>query len=49
MTALRILVVVALQTAALAYMIVDRQAMLNASRVVTLKVGPAAIDRIARQ
>jgi uncharacterized membrane-anchored protein len=40
MTALRILVVVALQTAALAYMIVDRQAMLNASRVVTLKVGP---------
>ena len=40
MTAIRILIVVALQTAALAYMIVDRQAMLNGSRVVTLKVGP---------
>jgi uncharacterized membrane-anchored protein len=39
-TSLRILIVVALQTAALAYMIVDRQAMLNASRVVTLKVAP---------
>lgn len=38
--ALRILIVVALQTAALAYMIVDRQTMLNASRVVTLKVAP---------
>jgi uncharacterized membrane-anchored protein len=40
MTALRILIVVALQTLALAYMIYDRQAMLNASRVVTLKVVP---------
>jgi uncharacterized membrane-anchored protein len=40
MTMLRILIVVALQTAALAYMIVDRQAMLNAGRVVTLKVVP---------
>lgn len=39
-TALRILIVVALQTAALAYMIVDRQATLNAARVVTLKVAP---------
>jgi uncharacterized membrane-anchored protein len=39
-TPLRILIVVALQTAALAYMIVDRQAVLNASRVVTLKVAP---------
>jgi uncharacterized membrane-anchored protein len=37
---LRILIVVALQTALLAYMIVDRQTMLNASRVVTLKVTP---------
>lgn len=37
---LRILIAVALQTAALAYMIVDRQAMLNASQVVTLKVVP---------
>lgn len=37
---LRILLVVALQTAALAYMILDRQAMLNASRVVTLQVAP---------
>ena len=40
MTALRILIVVALQTVALAYMIVDRQTTLNSSRVVTLKVGP---------
>ncbi len=39
-TVLRILVVAALQTAALAYMIVDRQMMLNASQVVTLKVVP---------
>lgn len=39
-TTLRILIVVALQTAALVYMIVERQAMLNASRVVTLKVAP---------
>jgi uncharacterized membrane-anchored protein len=39
-TTLRILIVVALQTALLAYMIVDRQTMLNASRVVTLKVTP---------
>ena len=37
---LRILIVVALQTVALAYMILDRQAMLNSSRVVTLKVVP---------
>lgn len=39
-TTLRILIVVALQTALLAYMIVDRQTMLNSSRVVTLKVVP---------
>lgn len=36
----RILAVVALQTVALAYMIVDRQHMLDASRVATLKVIP---------
>jgi len=36
----RILLVVAVQTLALGYMIVDRQAVLNASRVVTLKVAP---------
>ena len=40
MTIIRILIVVALQTAALAYMIVDRQAMLNSAQVVTLKVVP---------
>lgn len=40
MIALRILIVIALQTAALGYMIADRQAMLNSSRVVTLKVVP---------
>ena len=40
MTAIRILIVVALQTLALAYMIYDRQTMLNAGRVVTLKVVP---------
>jgi uncharacterized membrane-anchored protein len=40
MTAVRILIVVALQTLSLVYMIYDRQAMLNASRVVTLKVMP---------
>lgn len=40
MIALRILIVVALQTVALAYMILDRQAMLNSSRAVTLKVVP---------
>jgi uncharacterized membrane-anchored protein len=40
MIALRILIVVALQTLALAYMIYDRQAMLNAARTVTLKVVP---------
>jgi uncharacterized membrane-anchored protein len=40
MTILRVLIVVALQTVALAYMILDRQQMLNASRVVTLKVVP---------
>jgi uncharacterized membrane-anchored protein len=37
---IRILVVVALQTAALAYMILERQAMLNSAQVVTLKVVP---------
>jgi uncharacterized membrane-anchored protein len=36
----RILLVVAIQTLALGYMIVDRQAVLNSSRVVTLKVAP---------
>ncbi|NOT41476.1 MAG: GDYXXLXY domain-containing protein [Alphaproteobacteria bacterium] len=36
----RILLLAAAQTIALGYMIVDRQAMLNASRVVTLKVVP---------
>lgn len=40
MSTLRILIVVALQTIALGYMIVDRQATLNASRAVTLKVMP---------
>ena len=40
MMIMRILVVVALQTVALAYMILDRQTMLNSSRVVTLKVVP---------
>ncbi len=40
MITLRIVVVVALQTLALAYMIYDRQAMLNSSRVVTLKIEP---------
>ncbi len=40
MTIIRILIVVALQTAALAYMIIDRQAMLNSAQVVTLKVVP---------
>jgi uncharacterized membrane-anchored protein len=40
MIAARILIVVALQTLALAYMIYDRQMMLNSSRVVTLKVAP---------
>jgi uncharacterized membrane-anchored protein len=40
MIALRILIVAALQTAALVYMIGERQAMLNASRVVTLKTMP---------
>jgi uncharacterized membrane-anchored protein len=40
MTLVRILIVVALQTVALAYMIIDRQATLNASRVITLKVVP---------
>jgi uncharacterized membrane-anchored protein len=37
---LRILIAVALQTAALAYMVVERQTMLNSSRIVTLKVVP---------
>jgi uncharacterized membrane-anchored protein len=36
----RILIVAIAQTIALAYMIMDRQAMLNAGRVVTLKVVP---------
>ncbi len=36
----RILLVVAIQTLALGYMIVDRQAVLNSARVVTLKVAP---------
>ncbi len=40
MATLRILIVVALQTIALVWMIVDRQQMLNASRVVTLKIVP---------
>ncbi len=40
MIALRILIVIALQTAALGYMIIDRQAMLDSSRIVTLKVVP---------
>lgn len=40
MIAMRILIVIALQTVALGYMIADRQAMLNSSRVVTLKVVP---------
>ncbi len=40
MIAIRVLIVVALQTMALGYMIYDRQAMLNSSRVVTLKVIP---------
>ena len=40
MLTVRVLVVLALQTLALVYMIGDRQHMLNASRVVTLKVVP---------
>jgi uncharacterized membrane-anchored protein len=40
MTMMRILLVVLVQTIALAYMIMDRQAVLNAARVVTLKVTP---------
>ena len=40
MTALRILIVVALQTAALAYMIIDRTSILRSTAVVTLKVKP---------
>jgi uncharacterized membrane-anchored protein len=40
MQLIRILAVVALQTVALVYMIVDRQHMLDASRVATLKVVP---------
>jgi uncharacterized membrane-anchored protein len=40
MTVLRILLVALVQTIALGYMIMDRQAVLNASRVVTLKVTP---------
>ena len=40
MTTFRILIVVVLQTLALAYMIFDRQSMLDSARVVTLKVIP---------
>lgn len=40
MTWARILLLVAAQTVALGYMIVDRQAVLNSARVVTLKVAP---------
>ena len=40
MMAMRTLIVVGLLTVALAYMIIDRQTMLNSSRVVTLKVVP---------
>lgn len=40
MTMFRILLVVAIQTLALAWMIIDRQQMLDSSRVVTLKVVP---------
>ncbi len=40
MIALRILVIVALQTAALAYMIFDRTSILNSPDVVTLQVKP---------
>ena len=40
MTLLRILIIVALQTVALAYMIFDRQATLASARVVTLKTAP---------
>jgi uncharacterized membrane-anchored protein len=39
-TVLRILVIVALQTAALGYMIYDRVSLLNSPNVVTLKVKP---------
>lgn len=40
MTMMRILLVAVVQTLALAYMIMDRQAVLSAGRVVTLKVTP---------
>lgn len=40
MISFRVLIVVALQTLALAYMIYDRQQMLDSARVVTLKVVP---------
>jgi len=40
MTSFRILTVVALQTIALGWMIIDRQMMLDSSQVVTLKVVP---------
>jgi uncharacterized membrane-anchored protein len=40
MTTLRILIIVALQTIALGWMILDRQHMLDSSRTVTLKVVP---------
>lgn len=47
-TVIRILIVVVLQTAALAYMILDRQHMLEASRVVTLKIVPVDPQDIFR-
>ena len=40
MTTLRVLIIVALQTIALAWMILDRQQMLDSSSTVTLKVVP---------
>jgi uncharacterized membrane-anchored protein len=40
MTGLRILIIVALQTAALGYMIYDRLSVLNSPEVITLKVKP---------
>lgn len=40
MISLRVLIVAALQTVALGYMIVDRQQMLDSARIVTLKVVP---------
>ncbi|MCE9524177.1 MAG: GDYXXLXY domain-containing protein [Alphaproteobacteria bacterium] len=48
MTVIRILILVALQTAALVYMIFDRQAVLNSAQVVTLKVVPIDPNDIFR-